>query len=282
MIRCAEDRRSASVMIISSIRLSFAGFDVDWMMNMSSPRTFSNTSTKISWSLNRSTRVLTSSTVSPRCIEMRRAIAVASGRFELPAISFGLNIGFMAGLFAVRRGFEAPLSPARGPCKAPRSGRCWRPAAGGPTMAEIDYFLFPLSPFSYLAGPRARGDGGAARGEHRLQAGAALPHLRRGRHAAGEGPAPVEAGLPAAGHRPAGRGPRGCRSTSSRGTGRPTRCRPRPRSSPRRARAAATSAGWCTASCARSGPRSATSPRTRWCATSSPRPASIPASPTAA
>ena len=40
-MRAAEDRRSASVMIISSIRLSFAGFDVDWMMNMSSPRTFS-------------------------------------------------------------------------------------------------------------------------------------------------------------------------------------------------------------------------------------------------
>jgi hypothetical protein len=29
---------------------------------------------------------------------MRRAIAVASGRFELPAISFGLKRGFMGGL----------------------------------------------------------------------------------------------------------------------------------------------------------------------------------------
>ena len=94
-MRCADDRRSASHMISSSIRLSFAGFDVDWMMNMSSPRTFSNTSTKISASLNRSTRVLTSSTVSPRCIDIRRAIAAASGRFELPAISFGLNRGFI-------------------------------------------------------------------------------------------------------------------------------------------------------------------------------------------
>ena len=41
VIRAADERRSASVMISSSIRLSFAGFDVDWMMNMSSPRTFS-------------------------------------------------------------------------------------------------------------------------------------------------------------------------------------------------------------------------------------------------
>ena len=52
----AEDRRSASVMIRSSISVSLAGFDVLWMMNMSSPRTFSKTSTKISWSLKRSTR----------------------------------------------------------------------------------------------------------------------------------------------------------------------------------------------------------------------------------
>ena len=63
VMRAADERRSASVMIISSIRLSFAGFDVDWMMNMSSPRTFSNTSTKISASLNRSTRVLTTAIV---------------------------------------------------------------------------------------------------------------------------------------------------------------------------------------------------------------------------
>ena len=48
VIRWAEDRRSASAIISSSIRLSLAGFEVDWMMNMSSPRTFSYTSTKIS------------------------------------------------------------------------------------------------------------------------------------------------------------------------------------------------------------------------------------------
>ena len=41
VIRAAEDRRSASAMTISSIRLSLAGFEVGWMMYMSSPRTFS-------------------------------------------------------------------------------------------------------------------------------------------------------------------------------------------------------------------------------------------------
>jgi hypothetical protein len=43
-------------MMQSSMSVSLAGFDVLWMMNMSSPRTFSKTSTKISWSLKRSTR----------------------------------------------------------------------------------------------------------------------------------------------------------------------------------------------------------------------------------
>jgi hypothetical protein len=37
----AEARRSASIRISSSIRLSLAGNDVDWMTKTSSPRTFS-------------------------------------------------------------------------------------------------------------------------------------------------------------------------------------------------------------------------------------------------
>ncbi len=138
-------------MISSSIRLSFAGFDVDWMMNMSSPRTFSNTSTKISWSLKRSTRVLTSSTISPRWIEMRRAIAVASGRLELPAISFGLNRGFMTALSRLHPAPGFPVSIAARPCKAPESGDAGG-SVRGTAVAQIDYYLFPLSPFSYLAG----------------------------------------------------------------------------------------------------------------------------------
>ncbi len=64
-------------------------------MNMSSPRTFSNTSTKISPSLNRSTRASTRLTLIPRCIDIRRAIPVASGRLALPEISFG---SVMAGI----------------------------------------------------------------------------------------------------------------------------------------------------------------------------------------
>ena len=55
MILRAEARRSASMMISSSIRLSFAGKLVDWMTNTSSPRTFSWISTKISWSAKRRT-----------------------------------------------------------------------------------------------------------------------------------------------------------------------------------------------------------------------------------
>jgi hypothetical protein len=90
VIRAAEDRRSASAMISSSIRLSLAGFDVGWMMNMSSPRTFSKTSTKISPSLKRSTRASTSDTCMPRCIDMRRAIGPqARVLFAFPEMSFG-------------------------------------------------------------------------------------------------------------------------------------------------------------------------------------------------
>ena len=48
VMRDADERFSASVMISSSIRLSLAGFEVGWMIYMSSPRTFSKTSTKIS------------------------------------------------------------------------------------------------------------------------------------------------------------------------------------------------------------------------------------------
>src|SRR5882762_5796178 len=52
-MRRADDRRSASVMIKSSIRWSLVGNDVDWMMKASEPRTFSWISTKISMSAKR-------------------------------------------------------------------------------------------------------------------------------------------------------------------------------------------------------------------------------------
>ena len=73
-------------------------------------------------------------------------------------------------------------------------------------MAEIDYYLFPLSPFSYLAGLRLEEIAARHGARDRLQAGAALPHLRRDRHAAGQGPPRLAAELPAAGHRPGGAG----------------------------------------------------------------------------
>ena len=80
-MRRADDRRSASVMISSSIRWSLAGNDVDWMMKTSEPRTFSWISTKISMSAKRRTLAL----VSGRCSQL--AISWASTGLELPATS---------------------------------------------------------------------------------------------------------------------------------------------------------------------------------------------------
>ncbi len=54
-MRLAEERRSASMMIRSSIRWSLVGNEVDWMMKTSWPRTFSWISTKTSMSAKRRT-----------------------------------------------------------------------------------------------------------------------------------------------------------------------------------------------------------------------------------
>src|SRR4030081_982291 len=80
-MRRAEDRRSASVMISSSIRWSLAGNEVDWMMKASEPRTFSWISTKISMSAKRRTVAL----VGGRCSQL--AISCAKAGLELPATS---------------------------------------------------------------------------------------------------------------------------------------------------------------------------------------------------
>ena len=48
MIRCAEARRAASIMIRSSIRWWFVGGQVDWMMKTSWPRMFSSIFTNVS------------------------------------------------------------------------------------------------------------------------------------------------------------------------------------------------------------------------------------------
>src|SRR6201999_3096066 len=81
VMRCAEERRSASVMIRSSIRWSLAGNDVDCRMKASEPRTFSWISTKISMSAKRRTTPLV------REMPIPSAIACANTGLELPAIS---------------------------------------------------------------------------------------------------------------------------------------------------------------------------------------------------
>src|SRR5215467_1943198 len=80
-MRRAEERRSASVMISSSIRWSLAGNEVDCRMKASEPRTFSWISTKISMSAKRRTTPLVRGTPIPS------AIACARAGLELPAIS---------------------------------------------------------------------------------------------------------------------------------------------------------------------------------------------------
>src|SRR3954464_913488 len=80
-MRRADDRRSASVMINSSIRWSLAGNEVDWIMKASEPRTFSWISTKISMSAKRRTTALAS------CRSRPLAISFASAGLELPATS---------------------------------------------------------------------------------------------------------------------------------------------------------------------------------------------------
>ena len=60
VMRRAEERFSASMMISSSIRWSLAGNEVDCSTNTSAPRTFSLISTKISMSAKRRTSALAS------------------------------------------------------------------------------------------------------------------------------------------------------------------------------------------------------------------------------
>src|SRR4051794_40381899 len=80
-MRRADEQRSASVMIKSSIKWSLAGNDVDWMMKASEPRTFSWISTKISMSAKRRTTALAS------CRSRPLAISCAKTGLELPATS---------------------------------------------------------------------------------------------------------------------------------------------------------------------------------------------------
>src|ERR1700692_3321733 len=95
-MRRADARRSASMMINSSIIWSLAGYDVDCRMKTSAPRTFSWISTKTSMSAKRRTIALVSE--GPR----EPPVASASAGLELPATSL------MAPLLPA-----IPSSPAR-------------------------------------------------------------------------------------------------------------------------------------------------------------------------
>lgn len=79
MIRPAEARRRASTITTNSIRLSLVGAQVDWMMKISPPRTFSLICTLTSPSLKRPTAA------SPREVYRRLAIRCASSGVALPA-----------------------------------------------------------------------------------------------------------------------------------------------------------------------------------------------------
>src|ERR1039458_3455596 len=70
-MRLALARRSASIMMNSSIRLWFVGGDVGWMMKTSSPRTFSSIFTNVSPSGNGLMSHLPSS--QPMDLQMARA-----------------------------------------------------------------------------------------------------------------------------------------------------------------------------------------------------------------
>ena len=77
-MRLALARRSASIMMKSSIRLWFVGGEVGWMMKMSSPRTFSSIRTNVSPSGNGEMVHWPSST--PMDLQMARA----RGSFAVP------------------------------------------------------------------------------------------------------------------------------------------------------------------------------------------------------
>ena len=78
----AEARRRASTITTNSIRLSLVGAQVDWMMKISPPRTFSLICTLTSPSLKRPTAA------SPSEVYRRLAIRCASSGVALPAKSF--------------------------------------------------------------------------------------------------------------------------------------------------------------------------------------------------
>src|SRR6266446_4875964 len=152
-MRRADDRRSASVMIKSSIRWSLVGNDVDWMMKASEPRTFSWISTKISMSAKRRITALASVRPSPW------AISCASAGLELPATS--LIEPFLADIDASPRAlletmFSISVYPRNRRVSTSevisRRGLGWQPVASG-FPAQNQYFRTILLMAALLMAP---------------------------------------------------------------------------------------------------------------------------------
>src|SRR4029450_4318364 len=126
--RRPDARRSASMMMSNSIRLSLAGNDVDWMTNTSVPRTFSWISTKISMSAKRRTTALVSG------VARYAAIAWASAGLELPATSLIAPLLGRWGRIAVS------WSPARSRALISRPWRGWQYERG----VVPEFWMLPL------------------------------------------------------------------------------------------------------------------------------------------
>src|SRR4029077_15994802 len=78
VMRFAEDRLSASIIISNSIRESLTGWQLDCTTNTSPPRTFSSILTRISPSLNDDT------VAAPSLVPRKAQISWASAGFALP------------------------------------------------------------------------------------------------------------------------------------------------------------------------------------------------------
>ena len=82
-MRRADERRRASSVTSSSIRLSFAGNDVDWMTKTSSPRTFSRISTNTSISAKLVANLITEAGAN-RVLTMDLHAGQIQGFFDIP------------------------------------------------------------------------------------------------------------------------------------------------------------------------------------------------------
>src|SRR5437764_7485286 len=192
-MRRADDRRSASVMISSSIRWSLVGNDVDWMMKASEPRTFSWISTKISMSAKRRITALASVRPNP-C-----AISSASAGLELPATS--LIEPFLADIDASPRALLDTTFSISSPYRT--GGFRWarRYQAGGLAGNPLPRFSLqkcqPKWVFGALLGAVGEGAGGRFRACHGRAAPAGRGGGRRpvGRGAVDHAAEPAQARL---------------------------------------------------------------------------------------